>query len=200
MNGFVKVRLPVRDVDPAAPFGRRLASFQGFRPPTGLAPTLEPLSATLPLGRRTRTTTLLLQQPYDLPFRALFQCPSFYSHDQSCMQLKAPALSVPNDAQILSSPMLRKIQISRVLQNHILPRLTTSPARSLPMGPLNIAKTHRRVLEKPIGTFKLSPICKCLRHGPSRVGCKFGGDVHKAFVTTWVAQFGKRKLFLGPLT
>jgi hypothetical protein len=116
------------------------------------------------------------------------------------MQFKTSSLTVSDYTQILSPPVTGKIQIAGVLNNQILSRLPTSQARPFQVGLQNPLKIHCRIIEESIGGFELSPVRKGLRQGPAGTGGKLGNDVHKAFITTWVAQFGKRKFLLGPLT
>src|ERR1035441_403979 len=116
------------------------------------------------------------------------------------MQFKTPAPAVADHPQILGPGVTGKIQFAGVLNNQILPRLPTSQTRPFQVGLQNSLKIHCRIIEEWIGGFELSPVREDLRQCPAWMGGKLGGDVHQAFTTTWVAQLGKRKFVLGPLT
>src|SRR6185369_10141041 len=116
------------------------------------------------------------------------------------MQFKAPFLTISDHPQILRLVVMGKIQQGGVLNNQILPRLPAVRARPFQVRQHNPPKIHRGIIEESVCGFELSPVREGLRQGPAWTGGKVGGDVHKAFATTWVAQFGKRKFILGPLT
>ena len=116
------------------------------------------------------------------------------------MQFKTPSLAVADHAQTLGLPVRGIIQVAGILNNQILPRLPTSQARPFQVRLQNSLKIHGRIIEESIGSFELGPVREGLRQRPAWIGGKLGGDVHKAFNTTWVAQFGIRKFVLGPLT
>ena len=116
------------------------------------------------------------------------------------MQFKAPPVAVPNHAQILRLSVTGKIQVAGVLNNQILPWLSASPARPFQMGLQHPLKIHRSIIEESIGRFEFSPVWKGLGRGSPGTGGEIGGDFHKAFIETWLAQIGKRKFLPGPLT
>jgi hypothetical protein len=116
------------------------------------------------------------------------------------MQFKTSSLAVSDYTQILGPSVMGKIQIAGVLNYQILPGLPACQPRPFQVGPQNLLIIHRCIIEEPIGGFEISPLRKGLRQGSPRVGGKLGGDVHKAFIKTWVPQVGKRKFLLSPLT
>jgi hypothetical protein len=64
----------------------------------------------------------------------------------------------------------------------------------------HLLEVHRWIIKESIGSFEFGPLWKGLRQGPARSDGKVGGDFHKASIKTWLAQVGKCKLLLGPLT
>ena len=110
---FVKVRLPIRHVNPLAPPRCPAGRLEGGSPSLGFSRTAQTLPARLSFGRGPGPATRLVEQSHHHALGSLLQRPRLNPHRQGTVQLKPAAVAIANPSQILCGRMPAVIQQGR---------------------------------------------------------------------------------------
>ena len=195
---FVKVRFPVRHVNPSAPLGRTTSLFNPRCPSLRFAGPVQQFASIFSGRRAPRAPTLLVKQSHYRALGPLFQRPTLHPHRQRAVQFETPRRT--DDPQTLGCTMPTVIQKGGVLDEQIVSGLAAGLASSFHMGRHYSLKAHSPLSKKTVGGFELGPILKSLRQYPTGTGGQMFGDIHQAFIATLIPQLGESKFILRPLS
>src|SRR5687768_2577867 len=92
----------------------------------------------------------------------MIQSPSFYPGGDHRIEFEAVAV-VSQPAQTSGMLVRGKIQLGRILQKEIFPRLATALARPLPVRFDHSLIAHLRITKQSVGRFQLTPLRQSLR-------------------------------------
>jgi hypothetical protein len=162
LQRFVKIRFPIRHVNPLAASGRSPRPFERGGPGLGFARTTQPFAARFTFGCRPGAATFLPEQSQHRSFGPLRQRPGLNAHRQRAVQFKAAPATISHHPQILRGRPPAVIQLRRILDQQILAGLAARRPGAFQMRRENALKTHAALAEEAIGRLEFRPVRKGL--------------------------------------